>query len=358
MTEERINYLFVGPSTDMKYICDYECHALERLRLFVLPVDGKPSFITPSFEVRRFELMGVDVFFDLLPWEETEDPMDLVADLVDPAKTTTIAVDDKHWGMFILRYIERLPKAKFVSAEPVLGEMRMHKDSTEIGYLKKLGKELDKVWEEALKLQYSGRKESEVGADVFEIKKKIFKPPVELSPKGPQRPTSGINSSSAHGGGSDRVIQPSDAIYYEIGEGSCYGYIGDKTRSVQVAPATEEYRKIYEIVKEAQRTAFEAVLPGVTCESIDLAGRQIIEKAGYGKYFTHRIGHGLGLDVHEPPYMVRGNKRKLEPGMVFSIEPGIYLPGKWGIRIEDIVYVTEDGAESFYRSTKEFHEVQ
>jgi len=143
-----------------------------------------------------------------------------------------------------------------------------------------------------------------------------------------------------------------------MGGGSCMGYAGDKTRSVQVAPATEEYRKTYEVVKEAQQTAFEAIRPGVTCESIDRIGRKVIEKHGEGEYFTHRIGHGLGLDEHEPPYLVLGNKRKLEPGMVTSVEPGIYIPGKWGIRIEDIVYVTEDGAKSFYSSTKEFREVK
>ena len=260
--------------------------------------------------------------------------------------------------MFIVKYLRSLPKAKFVSAEPVLGEMRIRKDVNEIEYLKQLGKALDEVWEEALKLDYSGRKESELGADVSEINKRIFKLPVERSPRGENRPTSGINSSSAHGGGPDRVIQPGDAIYWEIGRGRCHGYVGDKTRSVQVAPATEDYIKVYEVVKRAQRTAFEAIRPGVTCESIDLSGRRVIEKAGYGEYFTTRIGHGLGLDVHEPPYIVKGNKRKLEPGMVFSVEPGIYLPQKWGIRIEDIVYVTEDGAESFYSSTKEFHEVK
>jgi Xaa-Pro dipeptidase len=114
---------------------------------------------------------------------------------------------------------------------------------------------------------------------------------------------------------------------------------------------------MYEIVKECQQTAFEAIRPGVTCESIDLAGRAVLDKYGVGKYLDHRIGHGLGMNGHEYPYIVRGNKRLLEPGMVFSVEPGLYLPGKWGIRIEDIVYVTEDGAESFFHSTKEFNEV-
>lgn len=360
MAEEGIDYLFVGPGSDMRYIISYVCGQSERLRLFVLPVDGKPSFIGPLFEMPRFELSGTKTFFDLLPWEEHEDPIDLVANLVDP-KTVTIAIDDRHQARFILRYLNKLPRAKVVSTMPVLGEMRIRKDATEIGYLIHLGKALDKVWEEALKLDYSGRKESEVGAELHEIKRKIFTragEPTLSPPRRPSRPTSGINSSSAHGGGGDRVIQPGDPIYWEIGGGSCMGYAGDKTRSVQVAPATEEYKKLYEIVREAQQTAFEAIRPGVTCESIDAIGRKIIEKYGYGKYFSHRLGHGLGLDGHEYPYLVQGNKRKLEPGMVMSVEPGIYIPGKWGIRIEDIVYVTEDGAETLHHSTKEFHEVK
>ncbi len=358
MTKNGIDYLFVGSGTDMGYICDYTCNPNERLRLFILPVDGKPSFITPAFEAPRFKLGNINVFFDLIPWEETEDPMNLVADLVNPKKASKIALDDKHWGMFTVKYLKKLPKSEFVSAEPVLGEMRLHKDVAEIGYLKQLGNALDKVWKAALELDYSGRKESELAPDLLEIKKQFFKPPVGLSPLGEHRPMSGINSSSAHGGGLDRTIQKGDPIYWEIGRGQCQGYIGDKTRSAQVAPFTEEYRRVYEVVKTAQQTAFEAIRPGRTCESIDSAGRRVIEKAGYGEYFTHRIGHGLGLDVHEPPYMVRGNKRKLQPGMVFSVEPGIYLPGKWGIRIENIVYVTEDGAESFFSSDREFHEVK
>jgi Xaa-Pro aminopeptidase len=361
MAEEGIDFLFVGPGSDMKYITNYNAMVSERLNLFILPAEGKASFIGPLFEMPRFELSKTKTFYDLLPWEEHEDPVDLIAKIADPAKKATIALDDRQQARFFLHYMERLPKAKFVSTMPVLGEMRLHKDATEIGYLTHLGKALDKVWEEALKLNYSGRKESEVGLEMLEIKRRIFNQagePTLEPPSGPSRPSSGINTSSAHGGGGDRVIQPGDAIYWEMGGGSCMGYAGDKTRSTQVAPATDEYRKVYEVVKEAQQTAFEAVRPGVTCEGVDIAGRRVIEKAGYGKYFTHRIGHGLGLDGHEYPYLVWGNKRKLEPGMVTSIEPGIYLPGKWGIRIEDIVYVTEDGAKSFFHSTKEFHEVK
>lgn len=358
MAKEGIDYLFVGPGTDMRYICNYVCSPMERLRLLVLPVNGKPSFITPAFELPRFKLGNVDLFFDLVPWEENEDPTGILEDLVGAAKQAVIAVDDKHWGLFITAYMKKLPKAKFVSASSVLGELRIRKDKEEVGHLKLLGRALDKVWEELLTVDYRGRMESDLKMEQLEIKNRIFKPPVELSQLGENKPESGANSSSAHGGGPDRVIRRGDIVLWEMGRGTCYGYYGDKTRSVQVAPATEECEKIYAVVKKAQQTAFEAVRPGVTCESIDLAGRRVIEKAGYGEYFIHRIGHGLGLDGHELPYLVKDNKRKLESGMVFSIEPGIYLPNKWGIRIEDIVHVVKDGAESFYHSSKEFHEVR
>lgn len=358
MEKNGIDYIFVGPGTDMKYMFNYSCWPMERLRLFILPMNDKPSFITPSFEVQRLKLNNLNVFFDVIPWEETEDPFDIVKNLVDSNKKIKIAIDDKHWGMFITSYLKILSKATFISAKPVLGKLRIIKDSYEIEILKRIGKALDVVYEEALQLKYSGKKETEIYSELQEIKKDVFrrvgKPIIETQGQNELRPLSGINSSSAHGGGSDRIIMPSDPIYWEMGECNCSGYVGDKTRSFQVFPYTEKYKKIYEIVKKAQNEAFNSVHPGVTCEYVDKVGRKIIEKSGYGEYFTHRIGHGLGLDYHEPPYLVQGNKRTLEPGMVFSIEPGIYLPEKWGIRIEDIVYVTDEGVESFYQSTKDF----
>jgi len=360
MTDHGIDYLFVGPGSDLLYLTNYRAMASERLGVFVLPQEGRGSFVGPLFEMPRFELSKTKTFFDLIPWQEHEDPVVKVADLIDTSKKNKIGIDDRHQARFFIRYAKKIKKAKFVSTWPVLGEMRLHKDKTEISYLIHLGKALDKVWEEALRLKYSGRKESDVGAELNEIKRRIFgsagTPEIQM-PQAAGRPSSGINTSSAHGGGGDRVIQPSDAIYWEMGGGSCQGYIGDKTRSCQVAPATAEHKRVYEVVRKAQQKAYEAVRPGVTCQSIDRIGRRIIERAGYGQYFNHGIGHGLGLDGHEDPYLVKGNRRKLEVGMVTSVEPGIYLPGKWGIRIEDIVYVTDDGAKSLYGSTKEFNEV-
>ena len=357
MVENGIDFLIIGGGTDLKYISNYSHGQSERLGSFILSVDGKPSYIGPSFEMPRFEHSKIDVFFDLIPWEEWEDPVDMIEGIISQTKVT-IAVNDRHQYRFLNKYLNRFPEAKFVDAFPILGEMRIHKDATEIGYLKHLGKALDKAWEKALDLDYAGRKESEVAQDLHEIKKKVFpeagSPTVSLSTRA-GRPLTGINTASAHGGGGDRTMEKGDALYWECGGGRCMGYVGDKTRSGQVGVETEEYRKMYEIVKETQQTAFEAVKPGVTCERIDIAARKVLAKYGVEEFMPHRVGHGLGMDGHEYPYMVKGNKRLLEPGMVFSVEPGLYFPGKWGIRIEDIVYVTEDGAESFYHSTKEFN---
>lgn len=357
MGKKGIDYLFVDVGSDMFYLTNYETYKLERLVLFVLPREGQSYMITPSFEVPRFELGGIKAFFDVRAWEETEDPMDILTYLVDPAKPATIGLTDQMWGIFVLSIMKILPKANFVSASQVLAPMRMIKDPQEIEYLREAGRRIDKVWEDVLRLSFSGNTEHEMSEKIIAIQKKHFAPPAR-PPLFPVKPVeSGPNSASPHGGGPDRVIQKSDGVMCELGGGSYLGYKTDMTRCCQVAPATEEYRKVYEVVKEAQQAAFETIRPGVTCESIDLAGRRVIEEAGYGEYFTHRLGHGLGLDFHEEPYIVKGNKTKLREGMVFSDEPGIYLPGKFGVRIQDIVMVTKDCAERLYNSTRELHTV-
>jgi len=359
MAKEGVDYLFLGGGTDIRYLINYSHGESERLGVFILPSKGKGTYVGPQFEMPRFQLSKIKVFYDLLGWWEHEDPVEKVASIVSNSKKIKIAISDTHQARFVTKYLKRFPKAELVGGYPIMGELRVHKDETEIGYLKHLGRALDKCWEKTLELKFSGKKQSEVGLEYQEIKKEVFKgfidPLLTLSSMS-GGPSTGINSSSAHGGGGDRVIQKGDPFWWECGGGSCMGYVGDKTRSGQVGPGTEECKKIYKIVQEAQKTSFEAVKPGMTCESIDLICRKVLDKYDVGEYMEHRVGHGLGMDGHEYPYLVRGNKTIIEPGMVFSIEPGLYLPGKWGIRIEDIVYVTKDGAETFFNSTKDYHE--
>jgi Xaa-Pro aminopeptidase len=155
---------------------------------------------------------------------------------------------------------------------------------------------------------------------------------------------SGPNSASPHYHTGERVIELGDAVIFDWG-GELDGYLSDMTRTVVIGEPSAEYRTVYEIVLRANQAAFEAVRPGVPCEDVDRAARDLITQAGYGEYFIHRVGHGLGLDVHEDPYLVSGNTMPLAPGMVFSDEPGIYMAGKFGVRIEDTVVCTESGAE-------------
>jgi len=347
MQQKGIDYLFVSVGSDMFYLTGYSKRPSERLTLFVLPAGGEPSMVTAKFEAAR--LASIEQFYEVQTWDETEDPMKILQRLVNQTKKTTIAIDDQIWGIFVLRMQEALRGSRFVSAEPVLSPLRMVKDAHEISRLREMGRRMDKVYEETLKLSFAGSTEIDVAEQIQEIGKKQ-----ELKPEYPAGVASGPNAASPHHSTSNRVIGKSDGIWMELGSGGhVEGYKADKTRSVQVAPGTQKFREIYEVVKEAQQKAFEAIKPGVTCESVDTVARKIITKAGYGDYFIHRLGHGLGLDIHEPPYIVNGNNMLLQEGMVFSDEPGIYLPGEFGIRIEDIVVVRKDGAERFYESARD-----
>jgi len=345
MQREGIDYLFVSVGSDMFYLTGYLKRPSERLTLFVLPASGQPSMVTARFEAAR--LAEMERSYEVQTWDETEDPMKILQRLVDETKRATVAIDDQIWGIFVLRMQEALPRSRFVSAEPILSPLRMMKDAHEISRLREMGRRMDKVYEETVKLSFSRSTEIDIAEQIQEICKKQG-----LNPEYPAGVASGPNGASPHHSTSNRVIGKSDGVWMELGSGGhVEGYKADKTRSVQVASGTEKFRKIYEIVKEAQQKAFEAIKPGVTCESVDAVARGIITKAGYGEFFIHRLGHGLGLDIHEPPYIVNGNKMLLQEGMVFSDEPGIYLPREFGIRIEDIVVVTKNGAERFYKST-------
>ena len=163
---------------------------------------------------------------------------------------------------------------------------------------------------------------------------------------------SGPNGASPHHEPDERVIGPGDSVVIDFG-GTVHGYHSDTTRTFHVGEPTADYREVYEVVRQAQAAGADAVQPGVEAQAVDAVARDIITDAGYGDYFIHRLGHGIGLDGHEDPYLVSGNTQSLEPGMAFSIEPGIYLPGRFGVRIEDIVICTDEGVDRLNRSPRE-----
>jgi Xaa-Pro dipeptidase len=253
-----------------------------------------------------------------------------------------IAIDNVLRSDFLLALQEKLTKVNFVAGGKLISTLRRIKTEEEKDLMMKIGSIHDRVFQKAISSIENGISEMQIA----EVIVNGFK---EWGAKcGSEIPTvgSGLYSALPHYRATEKMISCGDSIILD-----CCGilnhYYSDMTRTVFVGEPSEEYLKVYDTVRIAQETAFKSVKPGKTCEEIDKVARDIIEDAGYGKYFIHRTGHGIGLEVHEEPYIVKGNKLALEPGMTFSIEPGIYLPNKFGVRIEDCVFVTETGAESF-----------
>jgi Xaa-Pro aminopeptidase len=342
MERQGIDWLIIAPSSDLVYLMGYPAHTSERLTALATPRrGGEPFVVVPRLEAPRLE--SRDDLHDIIDrrvWEETENPIRLLADGLGDPQGQTIAVSDQMWSGFLLKLMDACPGARFVNADAVLKELRLIKADDEIAFMREAGRLTDEVWDEFVETTtLAGKTELEVGRVLGELmgRKGLGSPAFMLVASGP-------GSASPHYMTSGKVIEEGDAVVFDFG-GNVEGYKSDITRTVHVGEPSEEFRKVYAIVDEARKAAFAAVRPGATCESIDAAARTLIADAGYGEYFIHRVGHGLGLDVHEAPYLVGGDTTPLRPGMVFSDEPGIYIPGKFGIRIEDSVLCTEDGGE-------------
>jgi D-alanyl-D-alanine dipeptidase len=348
MRELDIDCLLVGPSTDMVYLIDFPVRQSERMTILVLPAEGQPRLVMPAFELDR--IASLPPLFEPAPWEDGDDPAPLLASLLpNRGDGTTIAVGGQMFTHFFLRIQDAAPSTRFVSGDVVLEPVRMRKSPYEVDALRAASAAADAVFEELLALTLVGMSERELLADIHRL----------LLEKGHDTIGGGIvgagaNGAAPHHGVSDRRLEQGDAVVVDFG-GVRSNYRSDITRTFHVGEPSDEFRKVYAIVDEANKEGFEAVRPGVTAAEIDSRTRNRIDEAGYGPYFLHRTGHGIGLDGHEAPYLVRGDDTVLEEGMTFSIEPGIYLEGRFGVRIEDIVVVTASGAERLNRST---HELQ
>jgi Xaa-Pro aminopeptidase len=281
--------------------------------------------------------LGVDV----ITWVDGDNPYAAVADRL--AGSDRVAVSDLTPALHVLAIRDAMAGVDQVLAGPIVRELRMRKDAAEIEALREAGAAIDRVHARVPGLLRVGRTEAEVGADIA----------AAIVEEGHARAdfvivASGPNAASPHHEVSDRVIESGDVVVVDIGGPIAAGYNSDSTRTYSIGePGDADVEATYRVLQEAQQAAVDAVRPGVSAESIDAAARDVIAAAGYGEFFIHRTGHGIGLDVHEEPYIVSGNELILEPGMAFSVEPGIYHHGRWGARIEDIVVVTEDGVESF-----------
>ncbi|HZT96444.1 MAG TPA: aminopeptidase P family protein [Chloroflexota bacterium] len=336
LSAEGLDALVATPGADMAYLLDHWAHPSERPQLLIISRTGRSAIVLAGFEARALPALDDDVA--VLTYSETTDPYDLAVSQTGLGTAGRIAVSDPMWSRILLYLMERLPRATFTAASALLAALRMRKDEAELARLREAAVRADSVWPILFQSPLAGRTESEVASGLRRL----------LEDAG-LRQTSAIvaggpNGASPHHRPGERVIQSGEMVVLDYG-GTFNGYWADITRTVAVGKPSAEMALVHETVSRAQQAGYEAVAAGRSCESVDGAARSVVQDAGFGDTFIHRTGHGIGLDGHEEPYIVAGNNMRLEPAMTFSVEPGIYLAGKFGVRIEDIVVVTAAGAE-------------
>jgi Xaa-Pro aminopeptidase len=344
-----VDALLVSPGADLFYLTGYEAVPLERLTCLVLPAEGDPRLVAPGLERAAALASPVGALgIEVVAWAETDDPYALTASLL-PAGARTVAVDNHMAAEQVLALREAMPAARQTLAGTVLRELRMRKTPVEVTALREAGAAIDAVHARMGEWLRPGRSEREVGRDIADAILSAGHVRADFVIVG-----SGPNGASPHHGVSDRVVRPGDPVVVDIGGTMPSGYRSDSTRTyVAAGPVPDDVLTYYPVLLDAQAQQCGYVRPGVSAESVDAVGRDAIAAAGYGAAFVHRTGHGIGLETHEEPYIVAGNALVLEEGMAFSIEPGIYLEGRSGARIEDIVVCTADGVERLNTTSRE-----
>lgn len=342
MRAQGVDVALLSLGLDMPYLTGYNAMPLERLTMLVLPANGDAVMVIPRLEAPRVKPMPN--VFSLLPWNETDDPVAITAELVRSAAPSSrvVAVGDQMWARFLVDLMPLLPNTQYRRSVDVIGSLRMRKDSAEIEALRAAGSAVDKIAGDlqAGRIALVGRTEAQVSADLS----------ARIIAQGHDVVNfaivaAGENAASPHHHPGSRVIQPNEIVLCDFG-GTMNGYCSDITRCVYTGEPSSEVAEAYAVLFEAEAAAVRAATVGTPCEEVDAVARRVITAAGFGEYFIHRTGHGIGLDAHEDPYIVSGNSLALEAGHAFSIEPGIYMPGKWGMRLEDIVVATVDGPDS------------
>ncbi|WP_132994294.1 M24 family metallopeptidase [Gordonia zhaorongruii] len=337
--EAGLDALVVGTGPDFRYLTGSGADTFERLTALIVPARGRAHVVAARLELAALRESAIaDLDIDVVDWVDGQDPYELAtAGLPTDAR---VAVSDSLPALHVIPLAARTTRAPEL-ATAVLRELRMIKDDAEIAALRRAGAAIDRVHERMGEFLVPGRTEAQVAADIDAAILAEGHTAAEFIIVG-----SGPNGADPHHEHSDRVISRDDVVVIDIGGPVEPGYNSDSTRTYCFRPPNPEVAAIYDVLHQAQAAAVAAVRPGATAQSIDAAAREVITQAGYGDAFIHRTGHGIGLSVHEEPYIVGGNDDALRVGMAFSIEPGVYFPGSWGARIEDIVVVTADGCES------------
>jgi Xaa-Pro aminopeptidase len=344
-----LSALLLTPGPDLRYVTGYDAQQLERLTCLALPAaaaSAAPFLLVPRLELPAAQASPAGrLGLEIVPWDETADPYALLAGRLGPVER--VGLSDQMWALMVLRLRDAFPGARQALASQALRGLRARKTPAEVAALRAAGAAIDRVHAQVPGWLRAGRTELEVAADIADAIIAEGHARVDFTIVG-----SGPNAASPHHEASDRVIAPGDAVVVDIGGTMPSGYCSDCTRTYVVGAPPREFTSYYQVLKEAQEAACAAVRPGVAAEAVDAAAREPIAAAGYGEYFVHRTGHGIGLEAHEHPYIIQGNAEPLLPGNAFSIEPGIY-PGPHGARIEDIVVCTEQGFERLNNATRE-----
>ena len=337
MKDAGVDALLLGPGAELQYLTGYHALPLERLTLLVARADGPATLFVPELERPRAEAVGLPPAVELVSFGETDDPYALVAQRLEDGGR--FGVGDRLWSMFLLGLQGQLTGSDWVASSTVTKHLRMRKSAAEVDALRRAAQAIDRVHAQVPGLLRAGRTEAEVGRDIADLIVAEGHSVVNFVIV-----ASGPNGASPHHETGDRVLADGDPVVVDIG-GTLDDYCSDCTRNYVIGTPPEGFAEAHAALESAQAAACEAVRPGVTAQAVDAAARDLLAEAGFGEYFVHRTGHGIGLEEHEDPYIVAGNDEVLEPGMAFSIEPGVYLPDRFGMRIEDIVVVTDDGVE-------------
>ncbi|MER7793461.1 aminopeptidase P family protein [Streptomyces sp. NPDC097640] len=342
--------LVVTPGPDLTHLCGYRPPAVtERLTALLLVPGQTPRLLVPLLE-RPDALAATGAgAIEVTGWTDGSDPYRTAADTLPPRGR--YGISDETWAAHLLGLQRALPDTSYSAIGEALPMLRAVKDTHEVQRIAAAGAAADAAYEEIVRVRFAGRRERDIAADLSELLLRHGHSQVDFT-----LVCSGPNGANPHHEAGERVIEEGDMVVLDFG-GLKDGYGSDTSRTVHVGEPTKEERKVHEVVREAQQAAFEAVRPGAACQDIDRAARQVITEAGYGEYFIHRTGHGIGVTTHEPPYMTEGEQLPLVPGMCFSIEPGIYLPGRFGVRIEDIVTCTETGGRRLNNTARELRVV-
>lgn len=340
--------VLVTPGPDLTYFTGYQPTAMtERITMLVIQAGRDPALIVPTLERPDADAAPGASVVSLTDWGDDRDPYAATAGLLDARGR--YAISDSAWAMHVLGLQDAMPDSRYVSMTAALPMIRAIKDARELELLAAAGAAVDAAFEEILHTRFAGRSEIDVAEDLAGLMRKHGHSAIEFTLIG-----SGPNGANPHHEVGERTIEVGDTVVMDFG-GIKDGYSSDVTRTVHVGEPSDEERNVYEVVRRAQQAAFEAVRPGIACQEIDRVARKVIADAGYGEQFIHRVGHGIGLAAHEPPYMVEGESRPIEARMCFSIEPGIYMRGRFGVRIEDIVAAIDGGARRLNNTSRELH---